>query len=56
MQDLIVHQAALLNNLSSKERYLGEKINWENRLIGIKGARGAGKTTLLLQRAKFILL
>jgi predicted AAA+ superfamily ATPase len=29
-----------------------QDINWEARLIGIKGARGAGKTTLLLQRIK----
>lgn len=34
------------------KRYLAEKINWNSRLIGIKGARGAGKTTLLLQYAK----
>jgi predicted AAA+ superfamily ATPase len=27
-------------------------IQWNNRLIGIKGARGAGKTTLLLQYMK----
>lgn len=33
-------------------RYLYEKINWDVRLIGIKGARGVGKTTLLLQRIK----
>lgn len=33
-------------------RYLYEKIDWNNRLIGIKGARGIGKTTLLLQRIK----
>ena len=33
-------------------RYLYDKINWNNRLIGIKGARGIGKTTLLLQRIK----
>lgn len=31
------------------KRYLHEKINWDNRLIAIKGARGAGKTTLILQ-------
>lgn len=31
------------------ERYLADKINWNNRLIGITGARGSGKTTLLLQ-------
>ena len=33
-------------------RYLYEKVNWDNRLIGIKGARGIGKTTLLLQYLK----
>lgn len=30
-------------------RYLYDKIGWNNRLIGIKGARGTGKTTLALQ-------
>lgn len=30
-------------------RYLMARIDWSNRLIGIKGARGSGKTTLLLQ-------
>jgi len=34
------------------KRYLAGKIDWNSRLIGIKGARGAGKTTLLLQYAK----
>lgn len=34
------------------KRYLADKIDWNSRLIGIKGARGAGKTTLLLQYAK----
>lgn len=33
-------------------RSLMEEINWEARLIGIKGARGIGKTTLLLQYIK----
>lgn len=33
-------------------RYLYEKINWNVRLISIKGARGVGKTTMLLQRIK----
>ncbi|MFA5659253.1 MAG: AAA family ATPase [Oscillospiraceae bacterium] len=32
------------------EREIAEKIYWNERLIGIKGARGVGKTTLLLQR------
>ena len=30
-------------------RYLYKTINWENRLIVIKGAKGVGKTTMLLQ-------
>lgn len=30
-------------------RYLYNAINWQERLIGIKGARGVGKTTILLQ-------
>lgn len=34
------------------KRYLYSKINWDVRLICIKGARGAGKTTILLQRIK----
>ena len=33
-------------------RYLHDKINWDVRLIGIKGARGVGKTTLMLQYIK----
>ena len=33
-------------------RYLYQSINWDVKLIGIKGARGVGKTTLLLQRIK----
>ncbi|SFW66170.1 hypothetical protein SAMN02927921_03092 [Sinomicrobium oceani] len=37
-------------------RYLFDKIVWNNRLIGIKGARGTGKTTLLLQRLKALSL
>lgn len=31
------------------KRYLYNAINWQERLIGIKGARGVGKTTILLQ-------
>lgn len=33
-------------------RALMDEINWEDRLIGIKGPRGVGKTTFLLQYAK----
>ena len=31
------------------KRYLYYQINWDSRLIGIKGPRGVGKTTMLLQ-------
>lgn len=33
-------------------RSLGSDINWNARLIGVKGARGVGKTTMLLQHIK----
>lgn len=33
-------------------RFLYKKINWHNRLIGIKGCKGVGKTTMLLQHIK----
>ncbi|MEM6318459.1 MAG: AAA family ATPase [Bacteroidota bacterium] len=41
--------------LQTKTDYVREimyQINWDNRLIAIRGARGVGKTTLLLQRMK----
>jgi hypothetical protein len=34
------------------ERSLMQEINWNSRLIGIKGSRGVGKTTLMLQYIK----
>lgn len=33
-------------------RYMYAQINWENRMIGLTGARGVGKTTLILQHIK----
>ncbi|ASB50972.1 ATP-binding protein [Alkalitalea saponilacus] len=36
-------------------RNILDEINWDARLIGIKGARGVGKTTLLLQYIKLFL-
>ena len=33
-------------------RLLMDEIDWNNRMIGIKGTRGIGKTTFLLQYAK----
>jgi len=36
----------------SYKRYLFKEVNFDNRLIGIIGARGVGKTTFLLQYLK----
>ncbi len=35
------------------KRGLYDTINWNQKMIAIKGARGVGKTTLMLQRQKF---
>lgn len=45
------HRKIMNTNLSFK-RYLYYKINWNVRLLGIRGARGVGKTTLILQYIK----
>lgn len=43
----------LLNNVSTSfVRNLMHEINWNTRLVGIKGSRGVGKTTLMLQYIK----
>jgi predicted AAA+ superfamily ATPase len=53
MEQLLEKSAALVKRISvKKKRYLYHEINWNNRLIGVKGARGTGKTTLLLQKLK----
>lgn len=42
-----------VNQISLKyKRPLYYEINWDNRLIGIKGPKGVGKSTLLLQHIK----
>ncbi|MEQ8879582.1 MAG: AAA family ATPase [Cyclobacteriaceae bacterium] len=51
MNTLLEKSDRLVNIIdTSFKRYLHNEINWNNRLIGIKGARGTGKTTLILQR------
>lgn len=37
---------------TSFKRYLFNRIDWNNRMIGIVGPRGVGKTTLILQHIK----
>jgi uncharacterized protein len=52
--DILLEQSERLiaNTKLDFKRYLFDIIQWDNRLIGIKGARGTGKTTLLLQWIK----
>ena len=46
------YQSKLANATLDFKRYLYPQINWDARVIGIKGERGVGKTTMLLQRIK----
>ncbi len=53
MQDLYKYSKIRVNSMSDKFiRYLYYNIEWDDRLIGITGARGTGKTTLMLQYLK----
>lgn len=53
MKSFIRTHNYLIDNLGDcVRRDLMDEINWNDRLIGIKGARGVGKTTFLLQYAK----
>lgn len=50
MESLIATYKALLKQEHSDfVRYMHDRINWNNRLIGIVGPRGVGKTTLIIQ-------
>jgi predicted AAA+ superfamily ATPase len=54
MESLIEFQDNILRTVTNNfRRYLHNSINWNQRMIGIKGPRGAGKTTLMLQYFKF---
>jgi predicted AAA+ superfamily ATPase len=53
MEKLVQYSTSMINGVGLNfKRYLWKKINWENRLNVITGARGVGKTTLLLQYIK----
>ena len=56
VEDISVLRQAMTNRLlattTTFHRYLFSQINWENRLICIRGYRGVGKTTLILQHIK----
>ncbi|SFB45944.1 ATP-binding protein [Algoriphagus aquimarinus] len=54
MDILFSNSQNLLNQTDGKFfRYLFDKIEWNQRMIAIKGPRGSGKTTLMLQRIKY---
>lgn len=46
------HTYLVEHNDASVHRILMDEIDWNHRMIGIKGTRGVGKTTFLLQYAK----
>ena len=53
MESLFLTYNRRLEEIDCKyQRYLYSHIEWDERLIGIKGARGVGKTTMLLQHIK----
>ena len=53
MEILFEFSDTLLANTPHKiHRFLYELIDWDERMIAIKGPRGTGKTTLMLQRIK----
>lgn len=53
MENLITTSHRLVSHIdTSLHRYLYDNINWDARLVMIKGARGVGKTTMMLQRIK----
>jgi len=53
METLMKTYSSRLKQVDNKfVRYLMPKINWNNRLFAVVGARGSGKTTMLLQYIK----
>jgi hypothetical protein len=53
MDKLIKISQRLVNAIQTDSfRYLYDHVNWDDRLIMIKGARGVGKTTMLLQHIR----
>lgn len=45
-------ETLLQNTTTDFKRYLYEEVSWDNRMVGIIGARGVGKTTMILQHIK----
>jgi hypothetical protein len=47
-------ETLLQNTITDFKRYLYDEVSWNNRMIGIIGARGVGKTTIILHISKKI--
>lgn len=53
MQSLVnIHNTLLEQSRNTIRRELQDEINWNDRIIGIKGFRGVGKTTFLIDIVK----
>jgi GTPase SAR1 family protein len=52
MEQFLQEQLRLIAAASTKKRYLYDLIDWNERCIGILGARGTGKTTMMLQHVR----
>lgn len=52
MEQFQQEQVRLIASASQKKRYLYDLIDWNERCIGILGARGTGKTTMMLQHVR----
>jgi predicted AAA+ superfamily ATPase len=54
MKNLQDYQLTLLKQVNNKfYRSIYYKIDWDIRMVGLKGPRGVGKTTLMLQHLKY---
>ena len=57
IQDLYVNSARLVKSTNMHfTRYMYQQIEWNVRMLCIRGARGVGKTTMMLQHLKSIAL
>lgn len=53
MEQLFEYSNKLISNVDLRFfRYMFDRINWQNSLIGLTGPRGVGKTTMILQYIK----
>ncbi len=54
MDTLYAYHDSLISHISdSFFRFLFSEINWDQRMLAIKGPRGSGKTTLMLQHIRY---